>query len=177
VTHAPTRPAQQPKPSSQIVSQSSSLPLQISSGGEHAVAHRQSLQKRLPNVPQLVEHSRTGSPSHSSPGSATPLPQTDTDPSSRSSASPSGRWPVEQAIEPARIAAIARQLRTRISAARSLAAAGPEHDLRQLVGAAAVPPTLPSAQLTALPPEPRILPLVCHSGRAKTSQGFRVHRP
>jgi hypothetical protein len=54
VTQEPVAPAQQAKPSSQVALQSSSIPLQISAGGEHVLQPQEPLQVRVPVVPQLV---------------------------------------------------------------------------------------------------------------------------
>jgi hypothetical protein len=54
VVHEPVVPAQQANPSSQLALQSSSIPLQISAGGEQALQPQALVQVRLPVVPQLV---------------------------------------------------------------------------------------------------------------------------
>jgi hypothetical protein len=56
VIHDPVAPAQHAKPSSQVALQSSSIPLQISAGGEQALQPQEPLHVRVPVVPQLVVH-------------------------------------------------------------------------------------------------------------------------
>src|SRR5688500_8090102 len=56
VMQLPDIPAQHAKPSSQTMLQSSSIPLHISAGGEHALQAQLALQVREPVLPQPVVH-------------------------------------------------------------------------------------------------------------------------
>src|SRR5688572_4515462 len=70
VMHASVVPAQQPKPSSQAVSQSSSAPLQISAGGVQLAGTVQLVEHvREPVLPQLVVHERLEPRQHAKPSS------------------------------------------------------------------------------------------------------------
>jgi hypothetical protein len=56
VVQLPVRPAQHAKPSSHTVLQSSSTPLQVSAGGEHALYPQLAPHVRDPVVPHVVMH-------------------------------------------------------------------------------------------------------------------------
>jgi hypothetical protein len=75
VVHEARLPAQQEKPSSQAVSQSSSAPLHTSAGAAQALQVQPIVHVREPAEPHDVVHVSGGSSSHSSPSSTSPLPQ------------------------------------------------------------------------------------------------------
>jgi hypothetical protein len=69
VVHEPLEPAAHVKPSSTVASQSSSIPLHVSTGGVHVPQPHEALQTREPVEPQLVVHEPVVPRQHAKPSS------------------------------------------------------------------------------------------------------------
>jgi hypothetical protein len=78
VVHAEGTPAQQPKPSSHVPSQSSSRPLQVSAGGVHVPNVQLDPHERVPLDPHVVVHVPVLPTQHAKPSSHAPLQSSST---------------------------------------------------------------------------------------------------